>query len=93
VKRWELWSWAGGVFGQWAGPLQESLAGTVDTSWAQLTSFFYTKDFPNIQMIQTCKIRSWYFYNSKNFQTYPDGGLVDVEQTFFVAQHSNLSRF
>jgi hypothetical protein len=38
-------------------------------------------------------MRNWYFQNSKDFQTCLDEGLLQMEQTSFLAQPPNLSIF
>jgi hypothetical protein len=44
-------------------------------------------------MIQTCKIRNWYFQKSKNFQIQQVDRLLQIEQIYFLAQLQNLYRF
>jgi hypothetical protein len=79
-------NWPGGL-GQCSAELHCS------TGPAWLTYFFYSDDFLNIQMIQTCKIRNWYLQNFKKFQTWPVGGLLQMEQTSFLTKRQNHSIF
>jgi hypothetical protein len=65
---WEHWSLPGGP-----GPDKEWVVCTVAVDRRPGKSFQYSKDYPNIKLIPTCKIRKGYFQTSKHLQTLPEG--------------------